>query len=142
MTGRVRMTARIEGAADVNRALSEMAPRAAIAVLRTTVHDIAAQLARDVKANVPRETGTLHGEIRARRRRGDRTHVESTIEVGRKAFYWRFLEYGDGPDGIEHAMFMQALQRMRPNIDRVYAEAFARKLEARMRREMRRSAGG
>ena len=128
----------ITGIADVNRILEAIAPREAKNLMRATVQDIASQLAADARKNSPDKTGTLDANTKAKRERGSRDRVESSVIVGGKAFYWRFLEYGDGPDKVEHAMFLKALQAMRPNMDRVYMEAFGRKLEARLARERKR----
>jgi hypothetical protein len=128
----------ITGIADVNRILESIAPREAKNLMRATVQDIAVQLAVDEKKNSPDDSGLMDSITKAKRERGSRDRVESSVVVGGKAFYWRFLEYGDGPDGVEHAMFLKALQAMRPNIDRVYMEAFGRKLEARLARERKR----
>lgn len=129
----------ITGIADINRTLKEIAPREARNLLRTTVQDIAAQLAKSGSANAPDgDTGKLKKGIKAKRERGTKEGVESTVRA--TPFYWRYLEYGQGPDGVEHAFFLKALEEMRPNMDRVYLEAFVRKLEARLARERKRAA--
>lgn len=132
------MSVEVSGIADVNRILMEIAPREAINLVRATVHDIASQLSKDAAANAPKDTGVLKKAIRPKRRRGDRTTVQSDVIVSSSAYYWRFLEYGDGPDGVAYDFFLNALQSLRPNVERVYLEAFARKLTARMARERKR----
>lgn len=132
------MSVEVSGIADVNRILMEIAPREAINLVRATVHDIASQLSKDAAANAPKDTGVLKNAIRPKRRRGDRTTVQSDVIVSSSAYYWRFLEYGDGPDGVAYDFFLNALQSLRPNVERVYLEAFARKLTARLARERKR----
>ncbi len=133
------MTVEITGIADLNRVLTTLAPKVGIQLMRTTVYDIAQQVAVSAKENMPDpRTGTLKAETKARRGRGTRTTVESTVNVGGAAFYWRFLEYGLGPDNVEHAMFLKALQALRPDMDRIYLETFGRKLAARLARERKR----
>ena len=128
----------ISGVADVNAILAQLAPREGINIMRATVHDIALQLAKSGKDKAPDDPSTsapdLKSSIKAKRTRGDRQRVGSDVVVAKAAFYWKFLEYGDGPDGVEHAMFLKALQEMRPEMDRVYLEAFAKKLIARLKR--------
>ena len=128
----------VRGIADVNAILSQIAPREGINLMRATVHDIALQLARSAKDNAPDDPSTgspdLKSSIKAKRTRGTRTWVGSDVIVLVAAYYWRFLEYGDGPDNVEHAMFLKALQEMRPEMDRVYLEAFTKKLIARLKR--------
>ncbi|MGB1388626.1 MAG: HK97 gp10 family phage protein [Paracoccaceae bacterium] len=132
------MTHEIIGIADVNRTLQEIAPREAKNLLRATVLDIAKQLATSAKKYTPSDEGDLERGIKPKRERGSPTSVEATVRA--TPFYWRFLEYGQGPDGVEHAFFFNALQEMRPNMDRVYLETFVKKLEARMARERKRLA--
>lgn len=135
MTGGITVT--IEGIEGVNRALNEVGPREGRNLIRATVQDIASQLAKSAKENAPADKGDLRAGIKAKRDKGSRNTVSSSVRVF-GAFYWRFLEYGDGPDGVEHAFFLKALQEMRPNMDRVYIDAFAKKLAARIKREMKR----
>ena len=128
----------VTGIADVNAILAQIAPREGINLIRATVHDIALQLAKSAKEKAPDDPTTgppdLQSSIKAKRNRGTRQRVGSDVVVGSAAFYWRFLEYGDGPDNVEHAFFMAALQEIRPEMDRVYLEAFAKKLTARLKR--------
>jgi HK97 gp10 family phage protein len=131
----------ITGIADVNRILAQIAPREAKNLMRATVQDLAAQVAKSAKANAPADEGDLKAGIKAKRQRGSRDIVASAVGVYGTAWYWRFLEYGQGPDGVEHAFFLKALQAIRPDIDRVYLEAFVGKLEARLARLAKRSGG-
>jgi hypothetical protein len=133
----------ISGISDVNAILSQIPPREGINLIRATVHDIALQLARSGKDNSPDDpstgAGDLKSSIKAKKRRGTRTTVNSDVIVLASAYYWKFLEYGDGPDNVEHAMFLKALQAMRPDMNRVYLEAFAKKLIARMKRARKKA---
>lgn len=135
MTGGI--TVSIEGIEGVNRVLNEVGPREGRNLIRATVQDIASQLAKSAKENAPTDEGDLRAGIKAKRDKASRDKVSSSVRVF-GAFYWRFLEYGDGPDGVEHAFFLKALQEMRPNMDRVYIDAFAKKLAARIKRELKR----
>lgn len=137
----MKMDYKIEGIADVNRTLKEIAPREAQNLMRATVQDIASQLAKSGKANARKGDGTLKKAIKAKRERTYPGKAESSVVVSKEAFYWRFEEYGQGPDGVEVAMFLRALEEMRPNMDRVYMESFVKKLEARLARERKRLAG-
>lgn len=133
----------ISGIADINAILSQIPAREGINLMRATVHDIAGQLAKAAADNSPDDPSTGKGDlkssIKARRRRGTRTVVNSDVVVAPSAYYWKFLEYGDGPDNVEHAMFLKALQAMRPDVDRVYMKAFAKKLIARMMRARKKA---
>jgi len=136
----MKMDMTITGIADVNRVLAEIAPKEAKNLIRATAQDIASQLAKTAKVNAPgTKKGDLQKGIKAKRERGDRKTVHSTVRSAE--FYWRFLEYGQGPDGVEHAFMLRALQAMRPNMDQVYLEAFTRKLVARLARERKKRGG-
>lgn len=130
---------RIEGVEDINRVLGMIAPREAKNLIRATVHDIAGQAAKMARANSPDDTGLLDKSTKHKRARGTPTTVQSDVTVAKAAFYWKFLEYGDGPDKVEHAMFLKALREVGADIERVYCEAFVRKLEARLARKRKGS---
>jgi hypothetical protein len=134
------MSITVTGIADINRILGQIAPREAKNILNATVYDIAKTLAADAAENTPDDTSTGRGDLKSsikpKRERGSRTQVDASVRVLniRRNFFWRFLEYGQGPDGVEHAMFLKALEAARPDIDRIYAEAFVKKLLARLAR--------
>ena len=130
----------IHGIADVNRILSEIAPKEAVGLLRATTFQIAKDVAEGAKDRSPDDTGTLDGAIQPKRERGTRTSVAASVRVARRAFYWRFLELGQGPDGVEYAMFLQTLQALRPDLDRRYLRVFVDRLVRRLAR--RRQAKG
>lgn len=133
------MTVDVRGIADVNRILGELAPREAVNIMRATVHDVAGKVAKKAKAGTPVDEGDVERGTKAKRRRGTRETVQSDVVV-EGAYYWRFLEYGQGPDGVEHAMFLKALQAMRPEMRQIYVESFAKKLIARLVRARNRAA--
>lgn len=131
----------IRGVADVNRVLNTIAPNEARNLMRVTVFDLAKDFAKEGAERAPKDEGVLAASVKAKRERGNRTTVAATVRVLPQAFYWRFLEYGQGPDGVEHAMFLQTLQALRPELDRRYLEIFVKKLVARLARK-RKAAGG
>lgn len=134
------MKVTISGIEDVNRVLQEIAPREARNILRATVNDIAKEAAARARAYSPNDTGRMDDLTKHRREKGTRNKVVSAVVVGRSAFYWRFLEYGTGPDRVEHAMFLKALRSMSADLDALYLTTFVRKLEARLARV--RASGG
>lgn len=127
------MSITINGIEDVNRILTSIAPREGRNILRATINDIAKTVATRAAERAPQDSGDLQGAIKPKRERGRRDTISATVRVGPKAFYWRFLEYGQGPDNVEHAFFLQTLQEIRPEIDEVYMRAFADKLAKRLR---------
>lgn len=132
---------RITGIAEAREVLREIGPREGKNLMNATVFDIAKQAAAKGREYSPDDTGNLDANTVAKRERGDRYTVRSSVIVGKGAFYWIFLERGDGPDGVEHAMFLKALQSMK-NIVPIFLETFTRKLEAAMARKAKRAARG
>lgn len=129
----------VTGIAQVNQILGAIAPKHAKNLMRATVQDVAKQLAKSASQAAPASDsgGDLKRGIKPKRERGDRTTVASTVRAS--PFYWRFLEYGQGPDGVEHAFMLKALQEMRPDINRVYLETFGKKLAAMLARERKKA---
>lgn len=136
------MKVTITGLDDVNRILREIAPREAKNILSATTLEIAKELATDAKANTPDDPTSpewLGAGIKYKRARGNRDTVRSDVVVTniRRNFFWRFLEYGQGPDNVEHAMFLKAFQKMKPEIVPTYLRVFGKKLESRLKRVKR-----
>ena len=126
----------ITGISQINDILATIAPREGINLMRATVQDMAQQLAKTARSNMAdvTDSGAMKAGTKAARRRGTKTTVQSDVGV-KGAFYWRYQEYGQGPDGVEHAMFLNALQDIRGEIDRVYMQSFGKKLGARLARK-------
>lgn len=127
------MSVKVFGLEDVKTTLTELGPREATNLMRSVVFDIAKQLATDGAAGAPSDEGDLKAGIKPKRERGQKHLLAATVRAA--PFYWRYLEYGQGPDGVEHAFFLKALQALRPEIDRIYLETFVRKLTALMARK-------
>jgi hypothetical protein len=127
------VSVKVTGIKDVKAILLDLGPKESTNLMRTVIADIAKQLATDGKANAPADEGELKAGIGFKRDRGRRHFLAASVRAA--PFYWRFLEYGQGPDGVEHAMFLKALQKLRPEVDTVYLETFVRKLESRLARK-------
>ena len=134
---------RITGIADVNRVLQEIAPREAINLLRTTTLDLAKGISKDAKAKAPRDKGDVSAGIKHKRALGDKNTVKSEVlaNTNDTSFYWRFLEYGQGPDGVEHAFFLGALMQAQAEMEQRYLKSFTTKLTGRLARLAKKSKG-
>lgn len=139
----MKITTRLEGIKDVDRLLSQIAPKQARNIMRSTIHDMAGKVRDDAKQAMPVDEGTMKRGTKAKRERlqafDDR--VRSTVRVNRKAFYWRFLEYGDGPDGVEHAFFLKATQKMSVSMNALFLASFGKKFEQTLARARKRRGG-
>lgn len=122
---------KIDGIDAVRRMLNDIAPTEARKLMRQTVQDIAKQVVDDAKARMPRDSGAMISGTYAKQEKMEGVSVSSTVRV-RRAFYWRFLEYGDGPDHVEHAMFLQAKEHVMSTIDHRFLDAFSKRLITRL----------
>lgn len=131
----------VRGIDDINALLGTVAPREASNIMRATVHGIAGTIRDDAKKDAPEDEGDLVANIKAKRRKVRRGLIRSDVIVGLRAFYWRFLEYGQGPDGVEHAFFASAVERFRLRMADVLSTQFGKKWEAAMKRAAKRRGG-
>lgn len=129
---------KIDGLSDVAAVLNSIAPREAKNLTRSTVHASAAQIAKDAKRFMPSDTGKMKKATKPVRRSIKDNIIRSDVMVTSVAFYWRFREYGQGPDMREDAMFMKAVALFRKDFDRIFTEQFGKKLEARLARLAKR----
>lgn len=125
------MSVEIRGIDDVRRVLRDIMPKEAKVLSRQTVKDVAEAIVDEATPLMPVDEGDLRAGTNAAPAK-DRDGIARAAVRVRKAFYWRFLEYGDGPDGIEHAFFMRARERVMQNIDSIATTAFVRRLAARL----------
>lgn len=125
------MTVEIRGIDDVRRLLSDIMPREAKTLTRQTTKDVATEIADEAKRIMPVDEGDMRRGTRVKQERDKDGQGRASVRV-RGAFYWRFLEYGDGPDGIEHAMFMRAKEKVMRNIDTIATQKFVKRLAARL----------
>lgn len=125
------MTVEIRGIDDVRRLLRDIMPKEARVLSRQTVKDVATEIADEAKRIMPVDEGAMRAGTRAQQERDKDGQGRASVRV-RGAFYWRFLEYGDGPDGIEHAMFMRAKEKVMSQIDTIATQKFVRRLASRL----------
>lgn len=133
------MTIKVVGLEDVAKTLTELAPKQAQNIMRSTVHGVAQQMAKEARKDMPVDSGDLRRGTKAKRERATPGKVSSTVRVGGGAYYWRFLEYGDGPDGVEYAFFLKRVIDFRAKMESVLTEQFGKKLEAALARTSKRA---
>ena len=130
------MSVKVTGLSEVRAALIDLGPKEAKNLMRGVVFDIAKGLAKAATDRAPSDDGDLKAGIKPKRERGAPNLLAATVRA--QPFYWRYLEYGQGPDGVEHAFFLKSLQELRPEMDRAYLETFVRKWTALMARKAKR----
>lgn len=137
----MKLTTTIRGMEDIDDLLSKVAPNVAYNIMRATVHGVAGQIAKDAKGFMSVDTGTMKKATKPKRERMQGGAITSTVRVGRAAYYWRFREYGQGPDGEEDAMFMKAVAIFRSDMNRIFTEQFGKKWEATLARARKKQGG-
>lgn len=130
----MKMDVEIDGIEDIQKMFEAVAPRQAKNIMRATVHGIAGELRNEAKKNMPTDTSLLKKSTKAKRRKEQDNVIRSDVMVEQAAYYWRFLEYGQGPDGVAHGMFKQAITSYKANAQANFLNTFVKKLEASLKR--------
>ena len=135
----------IDGLDELSQVLDQMAPKAARNLMRSTIHGVASEIAKDAKRKAPKDEGTLRRAIKAKRRRPkhpDKPFSDVIVTTGRSArhdaFYWRFLEYGT-TELPERPFFRPAIDGMRPEVPKIMKQQFGKKLEAMLKRAAKKA---
>lgn len=84
--------AEIEGLKELRAKLKALPNKIQKNILRSAIHAAAGELRDEAKAMAPVQSGALRKSIKAIRKRGTPTEVQSNVNVG--AFYSRFVEQG------------------------------------------------
>lgn len=137
----------ITGTDDVVRVLESIDKKHARNLLRATVQGVAAHVGKLSKVNSRqyKDTGTLLRSIKWKRKKSPPEKPVSVVCVEKAAFYWRFVEHGTNgsptrniPALPERPIFRKAEQDIRPRLPQIYAEEFSRKLESKIKRELKK----
>lgn len=131
----------ITGTEDVAKLLNNIAPKHAKNLLRSTVHAVAARVGKQAKENAKKykDTGTLQKSIKWRRKKSPPEKPVSIVYVKPEAFYWRFVEYGTKKGLPERPVFRLAEQQLKSDMPKILVEEFAKKLEAKIKREAKKA---
>jgi HK97 gp10 family phage protein len=135
----------IKGTEDIAKLLESIEPKHARNLLRSTTHAVAGQLGKMSKVNARqyKDTGVLLKSIKTRRRKSPPMQPVSEVYVLPDAYYWRFVEHGTAgnstqPPQPERPIFRKAELDIRPKLPQVYAEQFTKKLEQKVKRELKK----
>lgn len=131
------ITLNIRGEREVERILKEIAPKEAEKLVRATVGALASDIVRDAKREMnfggPYSTGRMKRSVNKKRRRTRRGIIQEDVGVRKRAFYWRFYEYGDA-NVPRRRMFGKAIDKMRPVLGKRWNDLFMKKLIRRLER--------
>ena len=135
----------VDGLDELSQVLDQMAPKAARNLMRSTIHGVASEIAKEAKRRAPRDEGTLKRAIKTKRRRPkhpDKPFSDVFVTKGRSAkydaYYWRFVEYGT-TDQPERPFFRPAIDAMRPEVPKIMKQQFGKKLEAMLKRAAKKA---
>lgn len=133
---------KIDGVEDIQKAFSLLLPRQAQNLTRATVNSVAKIVRDDSREFAPEDEGVLKKEIFHRREKSHPDKPMASVYVTKKAFYWRFMEYGTGGENPipENPFFLRAIEKTRMNIKQIFLEEFGKKLEAFAKREAKKAA--
>lgn len=136
------------GIKEIQKVLEELAPKHANNLSKSLVHGMAAEVSKEAKKRVPKNTGNLRRAIKAKRRRGKPGQpvsdviVESGKEAKNNGFYWRFVEFGTGGPvpQPEQPFLRPAKDLIQANIPKIAEQQFTKKLAALVKREQKKAA--
>lgn len=128
--------------------LSQIAPREAKNLARSTTHAVAGDVRDKIKRIAPDHPDTKKGDIKrstkSKRERMRGSVARSTVRIqtqkqtgkNRGFPYWLIQEYGDlNRQGVGRNVFVRpAIDRVAPDLPVMWRQHFGLKLEARLRR--------
>lgn len=131
------ITINVRGGRQVEHILKDIAPKEAERLLKQTVSAIASDIVKEAKKEMrftgPFSTGRMRRSVAKRQRRTRNQIVQTDITVGKRAFYWRFYEYGDG-NVRARRMFGKAINKTRATLAARFDKLFMQKLENRLKK--------
>lgn len=134
------MSFSITGTKEIQDILKEIAPKHARNLMRSTIHGIASTIAKDAKENAPKNSGILRKNIKAVRKKSPPDAPVSDVKIDKKAFYWRFVEYGTRTGIVESGFIRKSVDRANADLKQIIVTQFAKKLEALITREAKKRA--
>lgn len=138
----MKLSAEVTGVKEIDKMLTQIAPNQAKNIMRSTVHGIAGELAKESRKIAPDDpftkTGDFKRSIKTKRERVVNGRILSTVRVLKQAFYWRFLEFGTMKMN-EQPTFGKVVQSFRGKFDAVLKEQFVKKFTATLERARKKN---
>lgn len=129
------ITYQVRGHREVERILREIAPKEAERLVKQTVSAIGTDVIREARKGMnftgPYSTGRMKRSVKKRQRRTRGGIIQTDIVVSKRAFYWRFYEYGDG-NVRRRRMFGSALDKTGRTLGIRFNQLFMQKLTRRL----------
>lgn len=129
----------IKGLEGVRHVLEDVTPRNAKNLMRATIHGVAKEVRDEIRENAPTDGApyTLRPAIKHKRQRGTRDKVGSAVTIDKKAFFWRFLEWGT-VEIAERKFILRAVESVTPRLQAIFVQTFGNRLEASIKRALKR----
>lgn len=133
----------ITGIEEFRKMTSDLAPRQARNLARSTVQGVASEVAKQMRKKAPRDNGTLRKAIKAKRRkmRGDVAISDVRIEHGSQAknnaWYWHFVEFGTQKQTAQ-PFIKPTVTEIEPQLPEIFTREFGKRLERALAREAKR----
>lgn len=135
----MKIKAEIKGADDVQHLLKQIAPKHARNIMRSTIHGVAGEIRDEARKRAPTDgpPKTFAPAIKTKRGRGTPTTVRSDVVVERRAFFWKFLEFGTSSRAAKPT-FGPVVEAMRHEFEAIYVRQFKAKFAASLARAQKR----
>jgi HK97 gp10 family phage protein len=128
------------GAENMARIFESIAPNEAAKLARNTIHGVAGDVRNEIKAGAPvGASGELKKAFKVKRRRMRFGVIVSDVVAMGRAFYWRFIEYGERPGVPANPFILRAVRRLESRLPRILRQQFTKKLVAAVNRAKRRA---
>lgn len=134
------------GLEELTDMLKNVAPRSANNIMRNAVTDLARDVRDEMKQKAPKDTGDLQKAIKAKRNRGKKDVLESSVFITKgknqryDAYYWHFVEFGTTTNRAQ-PFIVPAAESIRPQVPRLMREHFGERYEKEMTRLARKARG-
>lgn len=132
----------VVGDKEVMAILSEIAPKEARNLARSTINGVAARITKGAKQRVSKDSGKLRRGIYTKRDKSPPDRPVSTVRFRENAFYWRFVEYGTkkGNNLQERPFLRPARLEVMGNLPQILREEFQKRLTKRINSILKKQA--
>lgn len=129
----------ITGVEEIQKILTEVAPKNALKLITNTNYAIVARVRDETRPFVPRITGDLVKSVSVRNLSGRKEKPISVLYFKDPGFYWRFVEYGTIFQP-ERPFLTPAVNSVRAKLRQIVDESFVKVFDKLMQAELKKQA--
>ena len=127
----------MQGIAEIQKVLEDLAPRHARNIMKNTVYGVAAELRNEVRAAAPVDDGKLKRSVSAKNLRSPPDKPASIVYFKPQGFHWRFVEHGTVK--MPAIPFVTpAVNRFQTRLPQLINERFIKSLDKAVARELKK----